>query len=87
MVDGPAHRRFCTIAQKWRDLAEKRRDYYAELYRTGRWKIYYTEHEFVMRMREVAGVVDRWAAAAPRPADAAEPQSDLLPERAQRSAA
>jgi uncharacterized repeat protein (TIGR03809 family) len=70
MFDGPAHRRFRTIAQKWRDLAEQRRDHYAELYRSGRWKIYYTEQDFVRRMREVADTVDLWAGLAPRGAEA-----------------
>jgi uncharacterized repeat protein (TIGR03809 family) len=66
MVDGPAHRRFSSIAQKWRDLAERRRDYYAELYRSGRWKRYYTEQELIERMREVADAVDQWGEIAPR---------------------
>src|SRR5262249_47948362 len=47
MVDGQAHRQFCNIALKWRDLVERRRAYFAELYHSGRWKIYYTEQEFV----------------------------------------
>jgi uncharacterized repeat protein (TIGR03809 family) len=66
MIDGPAHQRFRSIAQKWRDLAEKRRDYFADLYHSGRWKRYYTERELVERMREVAGSVDLWAEVAPR---------------------
>jgi uncharacterized repeat protein (TIGR03809 family) len=66
MVDGPAHQHFRTIAQKWRDLAERRRDYFADLYHSGRWKRYYTERELVERMREVADSVDLWAELAPR---------------------
>jgi uncharacterized repeat protein (TIGR03809 family) len=87
MVDGTAHRRFGDIARKWRGLAEKRRDYFAELYRSGRWKIYYTEQEFVMRMREVTGVVDLWAEIAPPPAEDAWPQPAPFAGRARRNAA
>jgi len=87
MVDGTAHRRFGEIARKWRGLAEKRRDYFVELYRCGRWSIYYTKREFVMRMHEVTGVVDLWAEIAPRPAEDAEPQSAPLAGRARRNAA
>jgi uncharacterized repeat protein (TIGR03809 family) len=61
MVDGQAHKAFNQIADKWRLLAEKRRDYFLELHRTGRWKLYYSEPEFVLRMREVNAVVDTWA--------------------------
>ena len=60
MVDGQAHKAFNKIADKWRLLAEKRREYFLELYRSGRWTIYYTEAEFVLRMREVNALVDAW---------------------------
>ena len=40
-----------------------------------------------MHMREVTGIVDLWAEIAPRPAEAAEPQSAPLAERARRNAA
>jgi uncharacterized repeat protein (TIGR03809 family) len=49
------------IAQKWRDLAERRRAYFVELYDSGRWKRYYTEEQFVMRMREVVRAAEAWA--------------------------
>jgi uncharacterized repeat protein (TIGR03809 family) len=69
MIDGPAHRRFTEIAQKWRDLVEKRRDHYAELYQSGRWRTYFVEEDFVRQTRVVAGLIDRWAKLAPRPGD------------------
>jgi uncharacterized repeat protein (TIGR03809 family) len=56
-----------TIAQKWRDLAERRRAYFAELYSSGRWKHYYTEEQFVARMREVVNAADAWTQLVQRP--------------------
>ena len=48
------------ITQKWRDLAEKRRAYFVELYETGRWKHYYTEELLVTRTREAMRLADTW---------------------------
>lgn len=56
-------------AQKWRVLAERRQAHFVELYRSGRYRHYYTDEEFVMRMREVVASVQRWAEIAPRPDD------------------
>ena len=51
------------VAQKWRALAERRRAYFLELYRSGRWKYYYkTEAQFSLRLREVNTAVDTWTA-------------------------
>jgi uncharacterized repeat protein (TIGR03809 family) len=73
MTDRPAFREFVKIAERWRDLAEKRRDYFAELYRNGRWKRYYEQDELIAQTREVAEICDRWAAIV-------EQQRRLLPE-------
>jgi len=48
------------VAQRWRDLAERRRSHFIELYETGRWKHYYTEAEFIGRMREVVQSAEAW---------------------------
>ena len=40
------------ITRRWRELAEQRRAHFIELYDTGRWKHYYTEHEFLTEMRK-----------------------------------
>ena len=56
-------------AQKWRALAERRQAHFVELYESGRWKHYYTDEEFVARMREAMAAVNRWAKIAPRPED------------------
>lgn len=59
------------VTQKWRDLAERRRAYFVELYRSGRWKRYYTEEQFLTRLREVMQAADTWARLARRPSEQA----------------
>jgi uncharacterized repeat protein (TIGR03809 family) len=49
------------VAQKWRDLAERRRAHFLELYHSGRWKHYYTEKQFLSRMREAMRAAETWA--------------------------
>ena len=58
---------YCNVAQKWRDLAERRRAHFAELHSSGRWKHYYTEDEFRARMHEVVNAADAWTELAQRP--------------------
>lgn len=48
------------IAQRWRDLAERRRSHFIELYQSGRWKHYYSEADFISRMREVVQAAEQW---------------------------
>ena len=48
------------IARKWLNLALRRLDYYNELYRSGRWKHYYSEEAMVLRMRDVMKAVHLW---------------------------
>jgi uncharacterized repeat protein (TIGR03809 family) len=61
---------FDTIARKWCDLAQRRLDYFVELYRSGRWTHYYTEESFALRMLDVIKAVRLWAELAPaRPDD------------------
>jgi len=55
-------------ARKWRVLADRRRAYFVELYHSGRWKRYYGEEQFVLRLREAIRVSERWAEIAPAPA-------------------
>ena len=57
-------------ALKWRNLAERRRNHFVELYRSGRWKHYYnTDQEFIAHLGEAIQVANRWAEIAPRPED------------------
>jgi uncharacterized repeat protein (TIGR03809 family) len=60
------------VAQKWRDIAERRREHFIRLYDSGRWKLYYTEEEFLARMREAIALVNRWTAITEPP----EPKAD-----------
>jgi uncharacterized repeat protein (TIGR03809 family) len=60
MSDRQFHRPYDKLAQKWRDLAERKRDHIVELYNTGRWKHYYTEQELVAAMREANQLLDTW---------------------------
>jgi uncharacterized repeat protein (TIGR03809 family) len=56
------------ISRKWRDLADRRLAYFTELYRSGRWKHYYTEDDFVVRMRDVVKAAKVWSNLADRTA-------------------
>jgi hypothetical protein len=60
MTDRNTFQDFGKTAEKWRDLAEQRRAYFAELYRSGRWQLYYEEDKFLARARAVAEICDRW---------------------------
>ncbi len=52
--------RFDKIALKWHDLADRRLSYFIELYRSGRWKHYYTPEAFTERMRDVIKAKKAW---------------------------
>ncbi len=60
MTDEHPLRRFNKTAEKWRDLAEKRRLYFEELHQSGRWKYYYTEALFYQRLGRAAELVELW---------------------------
>jgi len=60
MTDEQPLRRFNRTAEKWRDLAEKRRLYFEELHQSGRWKYYYTEAQFYQRLGRAAELVELW---------------------------
>ncbi|RAI46107.1 TIGR03809 family protein [Rhodoplanes roseus] len=44
-------------------LAERRRAHLVELYKSGRWKRYFDEQEFLSRIREAVHEVELWTAA------------------------
>ena len=58
-----------SAARKWRALAERRQAHFVDLYKSGRWKHYYTHEEFVGHLRQAVAVAERWAEIAPRPED------------------
>jgi uncharacterized repeat protein (TIGR03809 family) len=75
------------ISLKWRDLAQRRLDYFTELYRSGRWTHYYTAEAFTERMRDVVKAAKAWRHLAERAdaeqilsEDLADPVSRPLPK-------
>ena len=81
----PAHA-LDAVAQKWRALAERRRAHFLELY-SGRWKHYYSEEQFLYRMREAIRVAQRWAEIAPPMDEVALAQDHSLAKGPRRTAA
>jgi uncharacterized repeat protein (TIGR03809 family) len=76
------------VAQKWRALTERRRAHLVELYDSGRWKRYYSEEQFIYRMREAIRLSERWVEIAPRAADEVfAEQARAAADTARRSAA
>jgi hypothetical protein len=57
------------ITQKWRALAIQRRDHFLELHQTGRWKLYYSEHDFLIRLREAVHLLELWDTLTPSVAE------------------
>jgi hypothetical protein len=58
MPAGPNLPRLEKVNRRWLDLAERRLVYYGELYRSGRWALYYpTQEQFAVRMLDVIKVV------------------------------
>ena len=67
-----AFRTSLDAVRKWHALAERRRRHYVELYRSERWRRYYSEDAFLAQLRRVmqdveqwAKVLERWSAPAP----------------------
>jgi hypothetical protein len=60
MTDEHPLSRLNKAAEKWRDLAEKRRLYFEELHQSGRWKYYYAEALFYRRLGKAAELVQVW---------------------------
>jgi uncharacterized repeat protein (TIGR03809 family) len=48
------------MARQWQSLAERRRQHLLELYRTGRWRRYYTEDSLMAQMRETVRGIEGW---------------------------
>jgi uncharacterized repeat protein (TIGR03809 family) len=51
------------IARQWQGLAERRRQHLLELYWSGRWRRYYSEHEMMVQMRDADRDVRWWTRA------------------------
>jgi uncharacterized repeat protein (TIGR03809 family) len=48
------------VTRQWHDLAERRLVYFAELYRSGRWRRYYQQEQFALRMLDVIRAARAW---------------------------
>lgn len=57
------------VALKWRNLVDRRRAHFVDLYLTGRWKRYYSEEQFLVIFRDTMSIAERWTEIAPLPGD------------------
>jgi uncharacterized repeat protein (TIGR03809 family) len=64
---------YAAVAAKWRALADRRCAHFVELFCSGRWKHYYSEEQFVVRLREVIRAAETWAKLADRSGEGAAP--------------
>lgn len=76
MADKARPRSEDEIARRWQVLAERRRNHLLELYRTGRWRRYYSEDQLMAEMRDAVREIRGWSAIGGRndgaPADSPE---------------
>ncbi len=79
MTQWEAARRFAETAQRWRDLVNRRCAHFVELHKSGRWKQYYSEAQFLLLMREAVVMAESWSAIAPRLEDDGTASGDAEP--------
>jgi len=60
MTSQPDVARGREIVARWCNLAEQRLDYLTELFETGRWRRFYSEHAFLENVREAKTAVEAW---------------------------
>jgi uncharacterized repeat protein (TIGR03809 family) len=48
------------VARKWHALAERQRAYYVELYRSDRWRRFYSDEAFHAQMKAAVQNVETW---------------------------
>jgi len=75
----PGRFRLDQTAHKWLLLAERRLVYFTALYRSGRWKHYYTEETFLTAMVDVVRAVTIWKRLAGQTPASAADDNDLRP--------
>ena len=51
------------VARRWQSLAESRRQHLLELYRSGRWRRYYTEDQLMAQMHDAVRSIEQWGKA------------------------
>ncbi len=75
----PGAPRFDLIARKWHALAERRLAFYEELYRSGRWTLYYDSRpQFARHMLDVIKATKIWAKLAGETPRADDDRDDFL---------
>jgi hypothetical protein len=75
----PGAARFDLIARKWHALALRRLRFYDELYRSGRWTLYYASRQlFAQHMLDVIKAAKIWAKLANEPPPADKDHDDFL---------
>jgi uncharacterized repeat protein (TIGR03809 family) len=67
MPEPKAFHRFAQVARRWRDLIDRRSAHFVDLHRSGRWRLYYSEAEFLALLREAVKLAEAWADIAPAP--------------------
>jgi hypothetical protein len=60
MLGETSFRMSIETVRKLHALAERRRRHYVELYRSERWRRYFTEEAFLLRMRDVIQNAEHW---------------------------
>ncbi len=60
MLALPGGTRLKLTAHRWHELAERRLASYTELYRSGRWRHYYSQEQFALRMLDVIKAAKTW---------------------------
>ena len=60
-MSGTSFQTSIEAVRKWHTLAERRRRHYVELYRSERWRRYFTEDAFLLHMRDVIENAETWA--------------------------
>ena len=66
--DGYARKHAQDILDRWCAIAEQRLDHLIELYESGRWRRYHSEHAFMENLREAKTAVETWRMLARREA-------------------
>ncbi|WP_049769339.1 TIGR03809 family protein [Nitrobacter hamburgensis] len=64
------------ILDRWRGIAEQRLDHLIEMYESGRWRRYHSEHAFMENLREAKTAVETWRVLARRETTPDDPAID-----------
>ena len=81
MAEPGRPRKGSDVARRWQILAERRRNHLLELYRTGRWRRYYSEDQLMAEMRDAVREIRGWTAIGrgPEPASPAKTLKEAPP--------